>query len=126
MASAERVLVIESDAGNLDLLAIALRRAGFEVFTASSGEDGLQAAAREKPHCVLIDLDHPRMDGLDIVRAIRRLPESSVISIIAITTDASKGACRGLLDAGWRGCLEKPIDPLAISRKIRDIIDRSA
>ncbi len=126
MASAVRILVIESDAGNLDLMAIALRRAGFEVFTASGGEDGLQAAAREKPHFVLIDLDHPHMDGADVVRTIEGLPESGLISMIAITTDASNGACRGLLDAGWRGCLEKPIDPLTISRKIRDIIDCSA
>ena len=69
-----------------------LERAGFDVSTATNGEDALQLFARARPDLVILDLTLPRIDGLDVARAIRRSGDVPIIMLTARTEEADRVA----------------------------------
>jgi two-component system response regulator RegX3 len=83
--SAPRILVIEDDEGNREVLAYFLRRQGFAVATAASGEEGLAAVDRGAFALVLLDVVMPGMGGLDVLRALRSRFPASVLPVIMVT-----------------------------------------
>ena len=80
-----RVLVIEDDRQSVDLLTVYLESAGFEVSIAHDGPSGLAAIRREQPVAVILDVRLPRMDGWDVLRAIKADPETSSIPVVVVS-----------------------------------------
>ena len=117
-----KVLVIEDNEDNLRLIAYALRRAGYEIASAPSGEEGVEMATREAHAFILMDINLPGIDGLEATRRIRDAEAGRSVPIIAITSLAMVGDHERVLDAGCTGCIEKPIDPLRIVDQIHAII----
>ncbi len=101
-----RVLVIEDDRQSVDLLTVYLESAGFEVSTAHDGPSGLAAIRRERPVAVILDVRLPRMDGWDVLRAIKADPETSSIPVVVVSVvdERVKG-----LSLGAAEYLVKPI-----------------
>lgn len=116
------VLVVEDNKDNLQIMAYALQRAGYEVISAENGEEGVELAITRRPFFVVMDIDLPGIDGIEAVSRIRTAEASCSIPIIAITSFAMAGDRERLLAAGCNGYFEKPFDPLTIVAQIHKII----
>lgn len=103
----KHVLVIDDDASIRELMTRMLKREGFSVYTASSGEEGLEMAMRIKPSVILLDVMLPRMDGWAVLTKIKSTPELADIPVVmqSILDEANKGFMLGARDY-----LTKPID----------------
>jgi len=120
----KKVLVVEDNQDNLKLISYALKRAGYELVSATCGEDGLELAQAEPLDLILMDINLPGIDGLETTRRIRDSEIDGRLPIIAITSFAMVGDRERILAAGCNGYIEKPIDPLAIVDQIHSIIER--
>jgi len=118
----KKVLVVEDNKDNLQLITYALKRSGYEAIAAETGEEGVELAIREKPFFIIMDIDLPGIDGLEATRRIRCSEADHNIPIIAITSYAMRGDMEKVLEAGCNGYFEKPIDPLTIVNKIHELI----
>ncbi|MDW7999204.1 MAG: response regulator [Thermodesulfovibrio sp.] len=117
-----KVLVIEDNTDNLRLITYALKRAGYEVVYAQTGEEGVEKALKEKPFFIIMDINLPGIDGLEATKRIRALEEVKDIPIIAMTSYAMVGDREKMLSAGCNGYLEKPIDPLTVVDSIHKFL----
>ena len=107
-----RILVIEDNLANLELMTYLLRAFRHQVMTAENGEAGIDIALREWPDLILCDLLLPGMDGYAVVRHIRAGSQARIsIPIIAVTALAMEGDREKGLSAGFNGYISKPIDP---------------
>lgn len=120
----KRVLVVEDNADNLELIRLVLVRNGYEVLAAPTGEEGVDMAVSERPDFILMDINLPGIDGLETTRRIRASKSNGSIPIIAITSYAMRGDMEQILAAGCNGYFEKPIDPLRIMDDIHAILGR--
>lgn len=95
------------------------------MISAGTGEEGVEAAVRERPFFIIMDIQLPGIDGLEATRRIRASEANGHIPIIAMTSFAMRGDMERVLAAGCTGYFEKPIDPLTIVEKIEKIIQNS-
>ncbi len=114
--------MIEDNQENLRLITYVLRRNGYEVIPCGTGEEGIDLATRENPFFIILDINLPGMDGLEVAREIRKSEVGQNIPIIAITSYAMVGDRERIMASGCNGYFEKPIDPLTIMDKIHEII----
>jgi EAL domain-containing protein (putative c-di-GMP-specific phosphodiesterase class I)/DNA-binding response OmpR family regulator len=103
------VLVVEDDPDLRALLTTALRRAGFRTIAAGSGEAALEAIAIEQIGCVVSDLGLPGLNGVELVRALRRRPETSTLPFLLMTGSGDSDNVIQALDAGADDFLAKPV-----------------
>lgn len=106
-----RILIIEDNPANLDLMSYLLKAFGHLSFTANDGENGLILARREKPDAIVCDVQLPGMDGHAIARVIKADPDLRAIPLIAVTAFAMVGDRDKILASGFDGYIPKPIDP---------------
>ncbi|MBU0482496.1 MAG: response regulator [Proteobacteria bacterium] len=121
----KKVLVIEDNPDNLELISCALKRSGYEILAAISGEEGLEVAIRERPYFIIMDIDLPGMNGFETTKKIRSSSTSRDIPIIAVTSYAMRGDRKNIIDSGCTGYFEKPIDPLTIVDEIHKILQEA-
>jgi two-component system alkaline phosphatase synthesis response regulator PhoP len=119
------VLVVDDSADLRALVAESLRKlAGFTVVTAEDGVDGLERYFEVRPACVVIDVKMPRLDGYQLIRALRGDPESSATPLVILSAMVQeRDRLAGFL-SGVDEYLLKPVSPLELVRTIRDVIDR--
>ena len=117
----KRVLVIEDNRDNLKLISYVLKRHGYEVAAAESGEEGLAMVSQVLPCFIIMDIDLPGIDGLETTRRIRA-EQGEVIPVVAITSLAMAGDRERILAAGCSGYFEKPINPLTIMDAILKVV----
>jgi two-component system cell cycle response regulator DivK len=91
---AKRILVVEDNEENRQILRDLLGHAGYEMLEAHTGEDGVAAALRERPDLILMDIQLPGIDGYEVTRRIKADPALRGIPIIAVTSYALSGATR--------------------------------
>ncbi len=107
----KRILVIEDNETNMYLIGFILKKNGYEVTEARSGEEGVEFAIKEKPDLILMDIQLPGIDGLEATKRIRKLEADRKTPIIALTSYAMTGDREKSLAAGCTGYIEKPINP---------------
>ena len=112
--ASRRILIIEDDADHREALRIGCFLAGHDVYSAATGADGLEAAARVKPEIVLLDIGLPEMDGYQVARRLRDSGNSP--TLIAITGYGQPEDRRRAIDAGFDQHLVKPIDATQLIR----------
>jgi CheY-like chemotaxis protein len=105
-----KILVIEDNADNLELVRFLLNNAGHEVLTACDGVAGLKIIREDHPHLILLDLAIPEIDGWEMAGILKRDPETKDVPLIALTAHTLPGDRRRALDAGCDGYISKPID----------------
>lgn len=115
---AARILAIDDNPDNLELMRYLLEAFGYPALTARDGISGVAMAERERPDLVLCDVQLPDIDGYEVVRRIRSLPEISGLIIIAVTALAMVGDRAKVLAAGFNGYLSKPIDPATFMHQV--------
>lgn len=119
-----RVLVIEDNANNMKLITFLLEKYGYCVLRAETGKKGIEFALSEKPDFILLDIQLPDMNGVEVLDSIRKSLSEKEVPVIAITSYAMSGDRERLLEAGCNGYIEKPIDPIYIMEQIRRIVNR--
>ena len=94
------VIVIEDDRPSVELLTVYLESAGFEVSTADDGPSGLDAIRRQNPVAVVLDIRLPRMDGWDVLAALKADPGTSAIPVVVVSVldERTKGLSLGAAD----------------------------
>lgn len=115
----KKILVVEDNTANRYLIQFLLEQEGYKVIEASSGEEGVALALKEKIDLVLMDIQLPGIDGLETTRRIRQSEAGRDVPIIAVTSYAMIGDREKVLEAGCTAYLEKPIDPDTILDEIR-------
>src|SRR5690349_21421318 len=115
----ERILVVDDTPVNLKLTRILLSHLGYDVRTASSGEEALAMLDSFGPRLILADLQMPEMDGFEMTRRIKGDPRYRDILVVALTALALKGDEERALEAGCDGYITKPIDTKALGDRIR-------
>jgi CheY-like chemotaxis protein len=105
-----RVLVVEDNPDNLDLMTYLLSAFGHEVLTARDGAEGVATVEREQPDLVVMDLQMPVMDGYEAAGVIKANPATAAIPLVAVTAYAMVGDRETVMAAGFDGYLTKPID----------------
>jgi two-component system cell cycle response regulator DivK len=114
----ERVLIVDDNPINLKLLRLALKGAGYEIRTAIDALDALEVLKSFRPSLVLMDLQMPGMDGLELTRRLKADPSTRDAIIVAVTAYAMKGDEQRAVDAGCNGYITKPIDPRTLATTV--------
>jgi CheY-like chemotaxis protein len=120
----EQVLVVEDNATGAKLIAYLLKAHGYEVTVANDAKTALAAIRRRHPDVVLMDVQLPGVDGLEIVRQLRADVVSRQPLIIAVTAYAMKGDKERALTAGCDGYITKPIDTRTLPAAIAQLLER--
>jgi len=107
----KKILVVEDNETNMYLITFILRKKGYEVLEARSGEEGLELVKKEELDLILMDVQLPGIDGLEATRRIRESEWDGEIPIVALTSHAMVGDREKALAAGCTGYIEKPINP---------------
>jgi len=113
-----KILLIEDDALNRDMLSRRLVRRGYEVVVAVDGEDGLAQASSQRPALILMDLSLPKIDGWEATRRLKAAEGTRAIPVIALTAHAMQGDRQRALAAGCDEYDTKPIDFARLIEKI--------
>jgi two-component system, cell cycle response regulator DivK len=115
----KRILVVEDQEDNRQILRDLLGNAGYELIEAENGEEALAAVARQRPDLILMDIQLPVMDGYEATRRIRTNPDLKSVPIIAVTSYALAGDEGKALAAGCDGYVSKPYSPRELLAKVR-------
>jgi two-component system cell cycle response regulator DivK len=121
----KRILVVDDNEDNRQILIDLLSGAGYEVIEALTGLDAVTIATREVPDLVLMDIQLPGIDGHEATRRIKAQPALARIPVIAVTSYALAGDDRKAADAGCDDYVTKPYSPRALLAKVRVILDRA-
>jgi CheY-like chemotaxis protein len=112
------ILVVDDNAANLRLLRVLLEREGYEVQTAEHAEDALRVLSKFKPRLILMDIQLPGMDGLELTRRLKNDMKTKDIVILALTASSARDDEEKALAAGCSGSVAKPIDVSSLPRVI--------
>ena len=113
-----RVLVIEDNPANLDLMTYLLRSFGHTVIEATDGRQGLRAAVEARPDLVICDLQLPVVNGYEVARTLKSDPSLRAVPLVAVTAYAMVDDRGKTLAAGFDGYIPKPIDPQAFVKQV--------
>lgn len=119
-----RLLYIEDNEQNFYLVSFILSSRGHEVLWAKDGQAGIDAAARDRPELILLDIQLPVMDGYTVARALLSHPELKGTPIVALTSYAMPGDRAKAVEAGCDGYIEKPINPTTFAEQIDQYLER--
>ncbi|MNY29276.1 Polar-differentiation response regulator DivK [compost metagenome] len=114
-----KILLVEDNEMNRDMLSRRLIRKGYEVIMAMDGQQGVDMARGEAPDLILMDMSLPVMDGWQATRLLKSSPETKVIPIIALTAHAMASDREKALEAGCDDFDTKPVDWNRLQEKIQ-------
>jgi two-component system cell cycle response regulator DivK len=121
----KKILLVEDNEMNRDMLSRRLVRNGFEVVMAFDGEQGIVMAQSERPDLILMDMSLPVIDGWEATRRVRSGQTTSAIPIIALTAHAMSGDREKAIEAGCDDYDTKPIEMPRLLEKINALLARS-
>jgi two-component system, cell cycle response regulator DivK len=117
-------LIIEDDDNNMELISIILEASGFQFIKAETGQKGIDLAIEKLPDFILLDIQLPDINGLEVLKKIRASKADGHFPIIAMTSYAMSGDREKLLAAGCNGYIEKPIDPERVMKQILEVLEK--
>ena len=120
----EAILIVDDNAVNLKLMRVLLTGEGYTVRTAIDAEDALAVLREFKPRLILMDLQMPGMDGLELTRRLKKDPALAEIVVVALTAYAMKGDEGKALEAGCDGYITKPIDTRTLTATIAGYLEK--
>jgi PAS domain S-box-containing protein len=119
-----RILLIEDLDDILFLMKTELEKMGHTVVTATDGHRGLEAARAHHPDLIISDIRMPVVDGYQLIRTIRDMPDLNTTPAIALTGFGAKKDIERALAAGFNGCLSKPAEPEEVAALLKQLIER--
>jgi two-component system, cell cycle response regulator DivK len=118
----KRILVVEDQEDNRQILRDLLSNVGYEMIEAEDGVQALELAAKHRPDLILMDIQLPLMDGYEATRRIKANPDLKSIPIIVVTSYALSGDEEKARLAGCDAYVAKPYSPRALLAKIREYL----
>jgi two-component system, cell cycle response regulator DivK len=118
-----KILLVEDNEMNWDMLSRRLRRRGYEVVVATDGRQGVEMASAEAPDLILMDMSLPFLDGWEASRQIKQTPRTQTIPIIALTSHATRGDQEKAILAGCDDYDVKPIEFQRLLEKIQQLLN---
>ena len=118
------ILIVDDNPVNLKLMRILLAGAGHEVLTAADAEEAMQVIRESTPRLILMDVQLPGIDGLELTRRLKADPSTQNIKILGLTAYAMKGDRERILAAGCDGYIPKPIDTRRLPGMIEEYLER--
>ena len=119
----DQILLIDDDPRLVEALQIRLEAAGYGVYVAYNGQDGVTAARQVLPQLIVLDVNMPGMDGLEVCRTLREADRLSTTPIIIMSAITHQLARRAALDAGATSFVAKPYQAKQVMEVIRDAIN---
>jgi two-component system cell cycle response regulator len=120
-----RILVIEDNAANLDLITYLLEAFGHITYSAEDGESGLKMIRHELPDLILCDLQLPGISGYEVANQVKGHPALKQIPLVAVTAYAMVGDRDAILAAGFDGYIPKPILPETFLKQVEAFLPTS-
>jgi two-component system chemotaxis response regulator CheY len=118
-----KTILAVDDSGSLrQILSFSLKAAGYGVIEAVDGQDGLDKAKQQQVDMVLTDQNMPGMDGLSLIRALRKMQNYQSVPILMLTTESGDDMKAQGRAAGANGWLVKPFDPARLTEVVRKLI----
>lgn len=121
---AKRILVIEDNPANLELLTLLLEAFGYVILAASGGAEGIEVVRREKLDLIICDVQMPGVDGYEVARRLKKDLMLHRIPLVAVTALAMVGDREKVLAAGFDGYIDKPIVPEKFVKQIQAFMER--
>jgi len=118
----ERILIVEDNPENMKVFEMVLSAKGYTLLKAIDGEEALDIAIRERPDLVIMDIQLPGMNGLEVTRKLRENSAFSRIPIIAVSAYAMKGDKEKAIEAGCNAYLSKPFNIHELTGMIAEIL----
>lgn len=119
---AGRVLVIDDNEQNRTLARMTLEADGYTVTLAASGAEGLEAAAKTMPDCVLLDVRMPQMDGFEVCAKLRAMPGGEELPVVFVTALRDVDTFDRAMELGGADFLTKPVQPMELSLRVRQVV----
>lgn len=119
-----KILLVEDNELNRDMLSRRLERKGYQVVLAEDGQQGLKMAQSESPHLILMDMSLPVLDGWEATRRLKADEKTRAIPIIALTAHAMSHDREKAIEAGCDDYETKPIEMAELLEKIKALLNR--
>ena len=119
-----KVLIVDDEPDNIELLARRLTRRGYAVVSATSAVEGIAIAETERPDVILMDIKMPQVDGLEATRRLKANPKTNSIPVITLTAHAMPEDRALALSAGAEEYESKPVDLARLLEKIEMLTGR--
>lgn len=118
------VLIADDDPDIRELVGYRLERAGCNVIRAADGEEALRLAEEEPPDICVLDVMMPKLDGLGVTRALRRLSATESVPVLLLTARAGDDDIARGMEAGADGYLRKPFSPQELAARVEQVLGR--
>lgn len=105
---ADNILIVEDDPKSMKVLYTILKAHGYAPLQATDGEQAIEIAVKEKPDLIIMDIQIPKLSGVEVVKRLRQMPAFSNVPCVAVTAYAMKGDRERFLEAGFDAYLSKP------------------
>ncbi len=119
---AKTILAVDDSRSILQMVALTLKGAGYQVVEASDGQAALELATRQSFSMILTDLNMPRMDGITLIRQLRANPKYRFTPMLMLTTEAGDAFKAKGKAAGATGWLVKPFDPAKLLGVVKKVL----
>lgn len=118
----KKVLIVEDNQDNRELVVKVLKRSGYITVEAEDGEQAIEKAMSDKPDLILLDISLPKLDGYEVAARLKGMEEFQEIPIVAFTAHAMKGDREKVIVAGFEGYISKPVNIRELPEQIRSFI----
>ena len=120
-----KILIVEDNEMNRDMLSRRLARRGYQIVLAVDGGEGIAMATAESPDLILMDVSLPEVDGWEATRRLKAEPRTRVIPVIGLTAHAMAGDREKVIDAGCDDYDTKPVELPRLLQKIEALLTRT-
>lgn len=118
----EKILIVEDNPQNMKLLLMTLRPYGYVLLEAEDGAEALKIAVTDKPDLIIMDIQLPKVSGLEVTRMLRQMPAFNHVPIIAVTAYAMKGDKEKFIETGCDAYLSKPINTRELPEMVKEML----
>jgi len=121
----QKILVVDDEADIVELIAYNLKREGYQVYTASNGQEAVTVAKKVMPDLIILDIMMPKMDGIEACRVMRAMPEFKSTFMVFLTARSEEYSEIAGFNVGADDYISKPIKPRALISRINAILRRN-
>lgn len=118
----KKILAVDDSASIRQMVSFTLKQAGYDVVEAEDGQVGLAKAASEAPNLIITDLNMPNMNGLEMIREVRKNPSHRFTPILMLTTESDEAKKAEGKQAGATGWIVKPFNPEQLLKVIQRVM----
>jgi len=122
MHNPPRILIVDDNEMNRDILVTRLATQGYELTQAADGEEALAAAKEQLPDLILLDIMMPKIDGIEVCRRLKGDPNLPFMPIILVTAKAASSDVVTGLEAGADEYLTKPVDQMSLVARVKSVL----